>query len=268
MAEHMETTKTSCYGALLNRLDDRLADASRKSRSDRPFVTVSYAQSLDGSISVSGKTLRLSNLQSQTLTHHIRARHDAILVGINTILVDDPRLTVRLVDGEDPVPVILDSFLRLPLNARILRERRGRPVLVATAVDACAKKEADLCAAGVQVVRLPISFDGLVDLPALLRRLRQEGIARLMVEGGGRIITSFLTGDLADHLIMTICPVLVGGVRALNSCPPARASMPFITNVDYFSLDGDLIMTADVVADQPEPGSEYSSEMLEGVRST
>jgi GTP cyclohydrolase II len=208
MAEHMEPTTTSCYGALFNRLDDRLADASRMSRPDRPFVTVSYAQSLDGSISDEpGKTLPISNLQSQTFTHHIRARHDAILVGINTILVDDPRLTVRLVDGEDPVPVILDSFLRLPVNARILRERRGRPVIVATSVDACAKKEADLRAAGVQIVRLPVSFDGLVDLPALLRRLRVEGIATLMVERGGRIITSFLTGHLADQLIMTICPV-------------------------------------------------------------
>src|SRR5262245_41131118 len=151
----MEPTTTSCYGALLNRLDHRFADASRTSQTERPFVTVSYAQSLDGSISdVPGKTLRLSNLQSQTLTHHIRARHDAILVGINTILVDDPRLTVRLAAGEDPVPVILDSFLRLPLNARILRERRGRPIIVATTTDACATREADLRAAGVEIIRL------------------------------------------------------------------------------------------------------------------
>jgi GTP cyclohydrolase II len=264
----MEPTTTSCYGALLNRLDRRLAASSRMTRPDRPFVTVSYAQSLDGSISdVPGKTLRLSNLQSQTLTHHIRARHDAILVGINTILVDDPQLTVRLVDGEDPIPVILDSFLRLPLDARVLRERHGRPIIVATLADTCGKKEAELRAAGVQILRLPASFDGLVDLPALLSRLNMEGIARLMVEGGGRIITSFLTGHLANHLIMTICPVLVGGVRALNSCVPASAPMPFISNVDYFPLGGDLIMTADVVADPPQPGSEYSSVMVEGVRS-
>jgi GTP cyclohydrolase II len=265
MAENMEPTTTSHYGALLNRLDDRLAIASRASRRDRPFVTVSYAQSLDGSISDEPrKTLQLSSLQSQTLTHHIRARHDAILVGINTILVDDPRLTVRLVEGDDPVPVILDSYLRLPASARVLRERRGRPLIVATAADACTRKEADLRAAGVRIVRLPVSHDGLIDLPALLQRLRLEGITRLMVEGGGRIISSFLAGRLTDQLILTICPVLVGGVHALNSCVPARPTMPYLTNVDYFALDGDLIMTADVIADadQPEPVAEYSSEML------
>jgi 3,4-dihydroxy 2-butanone 4-phosphate synthase/GTP cyclohydrolase II len=266
MVKHVEPTSTSCYGALLNRLDDRLAATTQRSRPDRPFVTVSYAQSLDGSISNEpGKTLRLSNLQSQTLTHHIRARHDGILVGINTILVDDPRLTVRLVDGEDPVPVILDSFLRLPVNARVVRERRGRPVIVATAADACTKKEADLRDVGIQIVRLPVSSDGLIDLPALLRRLRLEGITSLMVEGGGRTITSFLAGHLADQLIMTICPVLVGGVHALNPCLTARATMPFLTNVDYFSLDGDTVVTAEVVNDPPGPGTENSSEVLERV---
>ena len=153
MKEYMEAA-TTCYGALLIRLDNRLGEASRTGLRDRPFVTVSYAQSLDGSISNEpGKTLRLSNLQSQTLTHHVRARHDAILVGINTILADDPRLTVRFVDGKDPVAVIVDTCLRLPVNARIFRELPERPIIVATAADACAKKEAELLDVGARVIR-------------------------------------------------------------------------------------------------------------------
>jgi riboflavin biosynthesis pyrimidine reductase len=89
-----------------------------------------------------------------------------------------------------------------------------------------------------------------------------------MVEGGGRIITSFLSADLTDQLIVTICPVLVGGLHALTPSSAGRTAMPLIKNVEYVSLDCDLIMIADAVADQPEAQSKNNSVMAAGVRST
>ena len=93
-----------------------------------PYITLAYAQSLDGSIAARpGEMLRLSNSLSQAMTHHLRARHDAILVGINTVLSDDPRLTVRLAEGKDPRPVVIDGCLRTPLCARLLASPAARP---------------------------------------------------------------------------------------------------------------------------------------------
>src|SRR5512133_2370683 len=99
-------------------LEELLSDAGREGR---PLVTLSYAQSLDGSLAAQrGTPLALSGPQSMELTHRLRAAQDAILVGIGTVLSDNPRLTVRLVEGSQPQPVILDSHLRFPLNANLL----------------------------------------------------------------------------------------------------------------------------------------------------
>lgn len=95
-------------------------------RDGLPFVTVSYAQSLDGCLaSHDHRALALSGQASMTLTHRIRAVHDAILVGVQTVLNDDPMLTVRLVEGEHPQPIVLDSRLRFPMSARLLTHPRG-----------------------------------------------------------------------------------------------------------------------------------------------
>src|SRR5262249_3832268 len=92
--------------------------AAHPRRTGRPFVTLSYAQSVDGSIAARpGQPLALSGAQSMTLTHQLRVAHDAILVGIGTVLADNPRLTVRLVEGKNPQPIVADSHLRFPLSA-------------------------------------------------------------------------------------------------------------------------------------------------------
>ncbi|MCK4899238.1 MAG: RibD family protein, partial [Anaerolineales bacterium] len=103
-------------------IDELLADAKADSQSaERPLVTLSYAQSLDGSIAVRrGSPLSLSSPEAMTLTHRLRAAHETILVGIGTVLADNPRLTVRLVEGRNPQPIILDSHLRLFLDANLL----------------------------------------------------------------------------------------------------------------------------------------------------
>jgi GTP cyclohydrolase II len=183
---------------------------------DRPRVTLTYAQSLDGSIAArSGLPLLLSGAESLTYTHQLRAEHDAILVGIGTVLSDDPRLDVRLAAGSSPRPIVLDSRLRCPLTARCLETSR-RPIVVA-ADRAAADRRSALEARGVTILSIPSveDNDSHLDLAVLLDRLFAESIRSVMVEGGARVITSFLRARLVDRMVITIAPVLVGGLHGV-----------------------------------------------------
>jgi GTP cyclohydrolase II len=220
----------------------RLAQARHRFRvRPSPFITLTYAQSLDGSIApFEGGTLQLSSPESHRLTHQIRALHDAILVGINTVLCDDPRLTVRLSSGKNPQPIVLDSRLRFPLEANLLRDPCVRPI-IATGKFACEEKAQQLTAAGARVIRVPLQEDGLIDLSQLLPRIKQMGFDSVMVEGGAKVITSVLASRIADQLLLAISPRFVGGLRAVN---PTHAweEMPQLHDVHYQVMAGDLVV--------------------------
>lgn len=186
-------------------------------RTGRPLVTLSYAQSLDGSIaSRRGSPLVLSGADSSRLTHQLRASHDGILVGIGTVLSDDPRLNVRFVIGKDPQPVILDSRLRMPLQARLLQRPSAKP-WIATLGPIDPQKKLELEAAGARLACLPADNQGRISLPDLLTRLGEYGIYSLMVEGGAAVITSFLGARLVDWVVLTLAPVFIGGMGALEA---------------------------------------------------
>jgi GTP cyclohydrolase II len=212
-----------------------------------PYVTLAYAQSLDGSIAARpGQMLRLSNSLSQAMTHHLRARHDAILVGINTVLSDDPRLTVRLAAGRDPRPVVIDGCLRTPSSARLFASPAGGPI-VATSQMACPDREERLRRAGALVVRVASGPDGRLDLSSFLASLSQMKVGSLMVEGGAGILNSFLSDRLADQVVVTISPRFVGGLPALShGREPRLGSLPRLRNVRYEALAGDLIVWGDL----------------------
>lgn len=233
-------------------IDLFLADArGHRQRVGRPLVTLSYAQSLDGSIAVCrGNPLALSGPESLLVTHKLRAAHDAILVGIGTVLADKPHLNVRLVEGENPQPVVMDSHLRFPLDANLLRNRQLPPWIVTTE-SADRERQAVLEAAGARVLRMPSDFNSRVNLKALLERLATLGINSLMVEGGARVITSFLAGRLVDQLVLTITPVIVGGLHAVESLllPDGvdvsnLAHFPKVRNLEYERLGADLMVWA------------------------
>jgi len=182
----------------------------------RPFVTVSYAQSVDGSIaSRNRQPLRLSGEQSMVLTHRIRAVSDAIIIGINTLMVDNPQLTVRLVEGPNPQPIILDSNLRIPLRARLL-DRTDHHCWLACTEQNHAERISEVERRGAEVIRCNRDLLGRVDLPDLLDQLGKRGIRSIMVEGGSQVITSFIEARLVDQVIITIAPRLVGGLSVLN----------------------------------------------------
>ena len=210
----------------------------------RPFVTLTYAQSIDGSIAARPGTPRaLSGNESKQFTHQLRASHDAILVGIGTVLADDPQLNVRLVQGPHPRPIILDSRLRCPTSARCIDA--SRRTLIATTESAPIANQQALEAVGAHVVRLP-SADGKIDLHALLEQLGNEGIKTLMVEGCAQVIASFLRLRLVNRLIITIAPTLIGGVRGINELVSDLEYFPRLRRSAVRQLGEDWILSGDI----------------------
>lgn len=242
--------RSNHHGNDLQSLRQRARDHFQQT--GRPFVTLSYAQSLDGSIAdAPGEPLPISGAQSLAFTHRIRAAHDAILVGIGTVLSDDPRLNVRQADGDHPQPVVLDRRLRFPEDARMLNCDGPAP-LVVTRSDAPDDGVAALEEAGATVVRIRCDADG-VCLPVLLDVLAERGIGSVMVEGGAEVITSFMRHQLADHLIITIAPMFVGGMHALQTLclssgdgeAASDGTYPRLRNIRYRWLGEDLVLEGD-----------------------
>lgn len=222
----------------LSRRVEDLRQRAQTSAEERglPFVTLSYAQSLDGSIAAApGQPLALSGQPAMTVTHALRAAHDAILVGIGTVLADDPLLTVRLVTGPQPQPIVLDSRLRLPASARLLHHPRG-VWLATTCADASPP-------AGAELLHVAAA-DGQVDLHDLLRRLAARGVRSLMVEGGATVIHTFLRQRLVDYVVLTIAPRYVGGLASLGAGQPGQAgdALPRLSEIAFTPAGDDLLV--------------------------
>ncbi|MBT8352928.1 MAG: dihydrofolate reductase family protein [Desulfofustis sp.] len=220
----------------------QLADDFHR-RHQRPLVTLSFAQSLDGSIATwNRQQLALSSRESMILTHRIRAVSDAIVIGINTLLTDDPQLTVRHVEGPDPQPIVLDSNLRIPSTARLLT-RSDQRCWLACIKSNSPQKRRHLEDLGAELLYCGADRTGRVNLPDLLGLLGQKGIKSIMVEGGSQVITSFIESRLVDKLIITIAPRLVGGLSALHR-PVLENSFLHLNSVSYQPCGPDLILWA------------------------
>ncbi len=209
--------KASKMGHLLGGLPDpRHVDAANLP-TGRPLVTVHYGQTIDGRIaSRTGDARWVSGEQSLHLAHELRAAHDAVLVGIGTVLADDPKLTVRLVPGDSPVRVVVDSQLRIPLDANVLATADARTI-VATTLVASSERAAEIRARGAEVLRVKTDPDGRVDLRDLLARLRADGIRSVLIEGGRGIITTALRERLVDRFTVAIAPKVIGeGIAAVG----------------------------------------------------
>jgi len=176
-----------------------------------PFVTVKFAQTLDGRIATAAGASRwISSPPSRRIAHRLRARHDAILVGVGTVLADDPELTTRLVPGRNPVRVVLDSRLSIPLEARVLKDQPAARTLVAAAPAADKEKAAALAKMDIEVLTVPPDAAGRVDIGVLMKTLAERQISSVLVEGGAAAITSFLRLGLADKLVVFIAPKVLG----------------------------------------------------------
>jgi diaminohydroxyphosphoribosylaminopyrimidine deaminase/5-amino-6-(5-phosphoribosylamino)uracil reductase len=182
----------------------------------RPWVMAKAACSLDGKIAtVGGESQWLTGPAARTLGHRLRHRVDAIVVGIGTVLADDPQLTVRLPrgPGRDPIRVVLDSRLRLPLTARMLHLDSAAPTWVATTHQALPETIRALEGAGAQVLVLP-GEAGRVPLPALVAELGARQVQSLLVEGGAETLGTFFDERLVNQFYFFFAPKILGGQKA------------------------------------------------------
>ena len=177
-----------------------------------------FAQTLDGRIATStGDSQWISSPASRRLAHKLRSLHDAVMVGVGTILADNPELTVRLVKGRNPTRVILDSRLRIPLEAKVLTNQESAPTIIATTSGADDKKLSALRQMGIEVLVIQEDERGEVDLGHLLEMLGQRNISSVLVEGGAETITSLLRLNLVDRLVAIVAPKIMGkGIEAVG----------------------------------------------------
>lgn len=210
-----------------------------------PYVTIKCAQSLDGRIATkTGSSRWISSDESLKFAHKLRAHHDAILVGADTVNNDDPQLTVRLVKGKNPVRVILTSSGRIKNNLQIFSDSIS--TIIATGskgLDNFKRKNTN----NVELIKLP-EKSGSLNLKVLLQKLADRGITSLLVEGGSKTITGFIKQKLADRIIVVTAPILIGdgingigdlGIKTINNSLKLK-------NIKYRKIGIDNIVVGDL----------------------
>jgi len=234
----------------MSTLDEYLrGEAAFSQAQQRPWVTLTYAQSLDGSLTaIAGQGTPISGPETKKLTHELRAAHQAILVGVGTLLADDPHLGVRHAEGPDPRPILLDSHLRTPPGARVLQRQSNLPWIFCHP-EASPQRRTALEKAGARVLPVQPTASGRLDLAQILYRLYELEITSLMVEGGAQVLQSFLAAGLFELLVLTIAPRWIGGLPAVDG---ATLSSPPLRQIRWKQRGSDAVLWA--LHERPEAG--------------
>jgi diaminohydroxyphosphoribosylaminopyrimidine deaminase / 5-amino-6-(5-phosphoribosylamino)uracil reductase len=176
-----------------------------------PYVLLKLALSVDGRIaSRTGASKWVTGPEARARVHLLRAQQDAVMVGIGTVLADDPRLTVRDAPGPSPLRIVLDTKLRIPIGSRLVQGAREVPTWVICTIDAPSSAAEALLERGVEVLRAPASAEGRIEPIAALKLLASRGIVTVMIEGGAELAGSVLAGAAVDELHCFIAPILLG----------------------------------------------------------
>jgi diaminohydroxyphosphoribosylaminopyrimidine deaminase/5-amino-6-(5-phosphoribosylamino)uracil reductase len=234
-------------------LADECARANRAfltwATSRRPAFTLKAAITLDGKIAtVAGRSKWITGELARADVMRLRDQHDAVLVGIGTVLADDPWLTARLVGGRDPIRIVIDSQLRTPPSAHVLPRTTGPRTILVCAPEAPAAREARLVAKGAEVWRIATHRNGRINFLPLARRLADAGIVSVLAEGGGEIHAYLLERGLADELVIYLAPKVVGGPAKSwvggKGLATLASAYRFTFDSDPVDLAGDLRITA------------------------
>ncbi|MBN1651449.1 MAG: bifunctional diaminohydroxyphosphoribosylaminopyrimidine deaminase/5-amino-6-(5-phosphoribosylamino)uracil reductase RibD [Bacteroidales bacterium] len=216
---------------------------------NKPFIALKMASSLDGKIATfSGDSKWISNEKSRAFAHLLRLQYSAILVGINTVLTDDPQLNVRLKNKKikNPLRIVLDSQLQIPLEAKILNASLA-PTWIATTQKQASDKSRILEHKGIRVLFCP-EKEGKIDLHYLIEKLADENIDSLLVEGGGTVNFSFAQKKLVDKVYAFIAPKLIGGAHAKTSMEGVGfeklSDSLQLKNLRYKKLENNLLIEA------------------------
>ena len=212
-----------------------------------PFITLKYAQTIDGRIaSATGHSKWISSDASLKYAHKLRSHHDAVMVGVGTVLADNPELTVRLVRGRNPARIVLDPHLKIPIDARILRNQRDSKTIVLYSHRYNKSKLPLLEEAGIETIIVPEHDDGRVNLSECLIELGKREISSILVEGGSGIITSFMKERLPDKLVVITAPKIMGkGIEAVGNLDILRVDNSIRLDIVKISRKGvDIIIEA------------------------
>jgi diaminohydroxyphosphoribosylaminopyrimidine deaminase/5-amino-6-(5-phosphoribosylamino)uracil reductase len=212
-----------------------------------PFVTLKYAQTIDGRIASStGHSKWISSDSSLRFAHTLRGRHDAVMVGIGTVLVDDPDLTLRLARGRNPTRLVIDPHLTIPTDARILRNQEYSRTMVIYGTRYNGSRLSHLRNRGIETIAIPEHDENHIDLRTCLIKLGERGISSILVEGGARIITSFMKERLANKLIIITAPKIMGrGVEAVGNLGILKVNDSIRIDIVKISRKGtDIIIEA------------------------
>lgn len=213
----------------------------RRHRGKGPFVIGQLGQSLDGRIATpTGASKYINGAEALRHLHRIRARVDAVVIGVGTAIADDPQLTTRHVDGPSPVRVVIDPNGRLPATASMLRDGKA-PVLVITCAGQAVPE-------GAGKLELPCDGAGNIDPAAIVRALAARGLSRLLVEGGAETLARFLNASAIDELHLMVAPIVLGsGKTGLNLAPITeidQAMRPLVRTMRF--KDGDMLCMCDL----------------------
>jgi diaminohydroxyphosphoribosylaminopyrimidine deaminase/5-amino-6-(5-phosphoribosylamino)uracil reductase len=218
-------------------------------REARPMFTLKSASSLDGRIATrSGDSRWISGELARASAHHLRATHDAVLVGSRTILTDDPELTCRLPGMErwSPVRVIADSRLRTPLTAKVVATAQTVPTWIVTRPDSDAPHRRELAGLGVRIIDVEAGADGRMPARGIARALARQGLTRVLIEGGGTLAAAFLREGLVDGVTWVHAPLIIGGDGIASA---AAAGIDRLADVRRLVLSASAVRGSDVVAD-------------------
>ena len=213
-----------------------------------PFVILKIAESIDGKIATSkGRSKWITGENSRRYVHELRSSVDAVLTGIGTVLKDNPLLTSRIRGGKNPYRIIVDTNLRIPLNAKVIKHKDHKTIIAAISKSKIQnpKKINKLKNLGVQVLIVKAK-NGKVDLKALLKELGKLNIMSLMIEGGSSINASALSDKVVDKVMFFIAPKIIGGADSITSVggksPALLKNALRINNLQIKKMGEDLLL--------------------------
>jgi len=209
-------------------------------RQGRPLVTVKLATTLDGRIAThDGESRWITGDVARDRGHLLRATHDAVMVGSNTVLIDDPQLTCRLpgLGARSPVRIVVDGHLGTPLTARLVAEASLVPTWFITLADGDAARRDALRGCGVELIDAPATTDHTVDLVAALQLLGERGLTRVLVEGGAGLVAALLRARLVDRLAWFHAPAIIGGDGIAAVAPLALRALAAAPRFERMSVE-------------------------------
>jgi diaminohydroxyphosphoribosylaminopyrimidine deaminase / 5-amino-6-(5-phosphoribosylamino)uracil reductase len=247
--------KVKC-GILRSQAESINPDFIKRMKSKRPFVTLKLAQSIDGKIATRKNDSKwISSERSRDIVQSLRSGHDAVMIGVNTILIDNPLLSVRdktsphQLNKRQPVKIIVDSMLKTPVNAMIFSRLSPGHTIIAATHNAPSARETALKKIGADIIRVSACKRG-VNLKALMKALVEKGINSILFEGGGELAASMLEAGLIDKAYIFIAPIIIGGKDAVDSIggigPDKICKAKRLYNIKTKRVDRDILVEADV----------------------